>query len=354
MIDSVHRRLVVHAPNVHQGGGLSLLLALLKGAEGKSCLISLDVRAQVPDDVLKNLQVKQVRPTLLQRLLAERWLSKVVEKEDTVLCFGNLPPLQKLKGNTFLFLQNRYLLEPALLKEVPIKTRIRLMIERWWLNAKFGNVDEVIVQTPTMKRLVELQLRPNVSVRVLPFVAGTPAYTRRCLYAREPNNPKFDFVYVASGEHHKNHRTLIQAWCILAADGVFPSLCLTIDKSKFAELNDCIEKNINRLGLNIKNIGSVAHKEALLLYRQSAALIYPSKLESFGLPLIEARQADLPVLASELDYVRDILDPEEVFDPDSPISIARAVMRFMGLNKNEMLLLEGKEFIEKLQRTDML
>lgn len=354
MTESVHRRLIVHAPNVHQGGGLSLLLALLKGAEGKLNVISLDARAQLHRDVLENIQVKQVRPTLLQRLLAERWLTKTVEKEDTVLCFGNLPPLQKLKGNTVLFLQNRYLLEPDLLKEVPIKLRIRLSIERWWLKAKLDNVDEVIVQTPTMKRLVDLQLKPSVPVRVLPFVAGTPIYSRRCLYAKENCNSKYDFVYIASGENHKNHRSLIKAWCALADDGVFPSLCLTIDKSKFSELSAYIEKIKKQRGLNIKNIGSIAHNEALSLYRQSAALIYPSKLESFGLPLIEARQAGLPVLASELDYVRDILDPEEVFDPDSPISIARAVMRFMGLNNNQMLLSGAKEFIEQLQRTDML
>jgi hypothetical protein len=48
------------------------------------------------------------------------------------------------------------------------------------------------------------------------------------------------------------------------------------------------------------------------------------------MPLIEASQAGLPVLASELDYVRDVIDPEQSFDPESAISIARAVKRFIG------------------------
>jgi glycosyltransferase involved in cell wall biosynthesis len=65
-------------------------------------------------------------------------------------------------------------------------------------------------------------------------------------------------------------------------------------------------------------------------YRQSGALIFPSLTESFGLPLIEARGRDLPILAGELDYVRDVCVPVETFDPRSPRSIARAVKRHLG------------------------
>jgi glycosyltransferase involved in cell wall biosynthesis len=59
-------------------------------------------------------------------------------------------------------------------------------------------------------------------------------------------------------------------------------------------------------------------------------LIYPSLFESFGLPLLEARQAGLPIIAAELDYVRDIVEPVVSFDPESALSIARAVMRYQG------------------------
>ena len=78
------------------------------------------------------------------------------------------------------------------------------------------------------------------------------------------------------------------------------------------------------------------------MYRRVDALIYPSFAESLGLPLIEARQARLPILASELDYVRDVIDPEESFDPMSSVSIARAVKRFM-LKDTTSLSLESAE-----------
>ena len=88
------------------------------------------------------------------------------------------------------------------------------------------------------------------------------------------------------------------------------------------------------------------------LYNQAGALIYPSTLESFGLPLIEARQANFPVLASEFDYVRDELDPDQSFDPSSEVSIARAVKRFMGLNESGLPLVDAKAFFSHILKDE--
>jgi len=61
--------------------------------------------------------------------------------------------------------------------------------------------------------------------------------------------------------------------------------------------------------------------------------------------LIEARQAGLPVLAAELDHVRDVIDPEQTFDPESSVSIARAVKRHMAIKESALHLLTAKEFL---------
>jgi glycosyltransferase involved in cell wall biosynthesis len=101
-------------------------------------------------------------------------------------------------------------------------------------------------------------------------------------------------------------------------------------------------------GLKIWNEGALSHSEVLSLYNSIDALIYPSTFESFGLPLIEARQAGLRVLAPEMDYVRDVLDPEQTFDPQSPVSIARAVKRFLGVAEYPLPLIDAREFINHL------
>lgn len=243
-----------------------------------------------------------------------------------------------------MFLQNRYLVDDAKLDGFSFKTRLRLKVERWWLSARMSNVDEFIVQTPSMKRL--LAVRANVPVHVLPFMARHEEYVRKVSGQGKRPNAEFDFLYIASGEPHKNHRHLIEAWCLLAEQGLFPSLRLTLDKGVFPELCGWMEQKIAQYHLNVENLGLLLHENVIALYKRAGALIYPSTFESFGLPLIEARQAGLPILASELDYVRDITDPEETFDPHSAISIARAVRRNLGNEETALPLQDAAGFLK--------
>jgi glycosyltransferase involved in cell wall biosynthesis len=343
------RRVFIHATNVHQGGGRSLLEALLKSLKGKEAFVlSLDERMPMPTVMVQNIQVNRVKPSFVCRLNAERWLARSVAPEDVVLCFGNLPPLFRLRGHTVVFVQNRYLIDDVKLNGFPFGVRLRLVMERVWLSSKMLNASEFIVQTPTMKRLLEINTRGRVPVRVLPFVSEPKGYSRGVLHSKLKKENVFDFVYAANGEPHKNHRRLIEAWCLLAEEGLFPSLCLTLDKACFAGLCQEIEVMHHQYGLKVENAGWLSHQEVLSLYKMAGASIYPSTLESFGLPLIEARQAGLPVLASELDYVRDVLDPEHTFDPESAVSIARAVKRFLDLQEEPLPLQDAARFIDHL------
>ena len=143
---------------------------------------------------------------------------------------------------------------------------------------------------------------------------------------------KFDFVYVADGEFHKNHHHLISALILLAEEGISPSLCLTLSKRN-ENIVKKIDVEIANHDLKISNIGEVSHVEIINLYRSSTALIFPSTIESFGLPLLEASQLRLPIIASEKDFVRDVCTPVQTFDPQSPISISRAIKRFLKKSK---------------------
>lgn len=343
------KRLFIHATNVHQGGGRSLLEPLLNTLHVNiEFVLSLDERMPSPIGLADNIKIKRVKPSVMQRLHAERWLEQSVTAEDVVLCFGNLPPLFKLRAHTVVFMQNRYLIDNVKLKGFPFWSMLRLGLERMWLLLRMSNANEFIVQTPTMKRLLERKTRGRVPVHVLPFVAVPDCYARSVPQSTAQKNKHFDFVYVASGETHKNCQRLMEAWCLLAEEGLFPSLCLTINETRFAEECRKIEMISQRFGLKVKNAGELSRQDVLGLYRKSGALIYPSIFESCGLPLIEARQAGLPVLAAELDYVRDVLDPEQTFDPESPVSIARAVKRFLGGVEQPLPLLDARSFLQRV------
>lgn len=320
-------KLFIHAPNIHCGGGAVLLDDLLRAIPGRMAAAAvLDERMIVSAGLPGHVDIQRVRPSIGDRLSAEAWLSRHVSESDRVLCFGNLPPLFPSRGDVSVFLQNRYLIDDeAPLGALPLKSRLRLKMERAWLVSRRGNARRYFVQTPSMQRLAERQL--GMRVTCVPFV---PEGVLGLASSRHPHGPhRFDFLYVASGEAHKNHATLIRAWAILADEGLFPSLALTLSGSTAPGLVRHIEAQRASRGLDIHNLGVLPHDQVVGLYRESRALIYPSTFESFGLPLVEAKLAGLPVLAPELDYVRDVTDPAESFDPRSPVSIARAVKRFL-------------------------
>lgn len=344
----MRNKFFLHANNVHQGGGRSLLLALIKTFSDKDdWFATLDARLKPLLDSPSSGRVKWVRPLVVDRLISELWLTRVVGAADILLCFGNLPPLFRTRGRLIVFVQNRYLVESLSLHGHSLLVRLRICIERLWLTQRAKNVDLFVVQTATMKTLLQSKIGLDIAVEIFPFVESNVGYSR-IAPVRTPLVFKYDFLYVASGEPHKNHRNLIEAWCLLAQSGIFPTLCLTIDQTNFIEICQWVQRKKIDFGLKIENLGSIPHAQIQLLYGQARAFIFTSTFESLGLPLIEARQAGLPVLAPELDYVRDVLDPDQVFDAVSPISIARAVKRFLGSEEPPLRLLDAEGFMNQI------
>ena len=95
-------------------------------------------------------------------------------------------------------------------------------------------------------------------------------------------------------------------------------------------------------------LGTLSASQLEKTYQGSKALIFPSVFESFGLPLVEAQAFGLPILAAERDYVRDVITPVESFDPESAVSIARAVMRHLSLPQKPTILMSASEFLKEV------
>lgn len=332
-------KLIIHAPNVHHGGGLTLLKSLLLAPNFSARFAQLDRRAQERLKLPTETLIHYVSRTVSSRLCAEWRLWRLTKVNDVVLCFHGLPPLFPLRGHVVVFLQNRILVTRNAITGYPIRTKIRLQIERWILRTFSGHADKFIVQTPSMARDTRMTLGSDIDVVVLP-------YTGSMNIESVTPHAKYDFVYVASDEYHKNHATLLEAWRLLADAGHKPSLALTVPTQ--SRLADEIEALKKLHGLNISNLGKLQGDGIQRLYSGASALIFPSISESLGLPLIEAAGHGLPILAPEMDYVRDVVDPAQTFDPHSPVSIARAVRRFLGKPEPILTMRMPEDFLAEV------
>lgn len=333
-------KLLINASNVHCGGAAILLNLFLQGAnlaKYSDILLVVDSRFHSTKVNVGLLRVEYVKATIWGRFWNEL---KLCLFQGDIFCFGNLPPWLTRSKHVVVFLHNALYFEPSLWSHFPLKARLRLMIESLLFRLTFHSASKFLVQTPHMKRrLSELSIDPKIIV-VAPFAAIS--------VSNSVVGPEKSFICISSGDAHKNIENLILAWEILALENIHPKLLLTLPKEHYLSLVQWVEMKVRERQLQIKNLGSLNHEDVSEIYKTGPTLIFPSLVESLGLPLIEAREANLDIIAPELDYVRDVVCPVETFDPMSPISIARAVKRYLGIPEMPVDLVPPSNIMQKI------
>ena len=152
------------------------------------------------------------------------------------------------------------------------------------------------------------------------------------------------FFYPAMPLSYKNHEAILHAVKILKSAGYTDfSLYFTIPPdSKTAKKFSAEKININALGM-------ISAGEMCKFYSETVT-IFPSYLESFGYPLMEARIAEAPIIASDTSFSHEILDGYEnakFFKFDNPQELANLMKECICGNfgyrppKNEFSLVKG-------------
>jgi len=317
--------LLIEAHNIHTGGAFSLLKMFLRdfdidGRFNKS--IVLDARCPLVLVEEKFTSIRRVNPDIFSRAINA---VRICFFQGSIFCFGNLPPLISRSKEVIVFLHNSLYFEPHLISKFPIRTRLRLSLERIFFRLRYRSVTKFLVQTPHMRDSLCKMSFDFKKIVVAPF-ADISQYQKRHVSGNS-------FICVSSGDAHKNIRNLILAWVKLHRDGISPKLFLTLSEATYFDLVGWVDSQITSYGLNIENLGVIQSSQINKIYQSGAALIFPSFTESLGLPLIEAHEAGVDILASEMDFIRDVVDPVQSFNPFSPISIAKSVKRYLKVTE---------------------
>jgi glycosyltransferase involved in cell wall biosynthesis len=107
----------------------------------------------------------------------------------------------------------------------------------------------------------------------------------------------------------------------LDARRVIPSLELVILGSQGGH------KELTDSANGIRALGYVEETELVELYRSARGLLYPSLSEGYGVPIIEAMAAGVPVVTSNREPMRGLAgDAALIVDPEDTRSITRAVV----------------------------
>jgi glycosyltransferase involved in cell wall biosynthesis len=133
--------------------------------------------------------------------------------------------------------------------------------------------------------------------------SGTPEIERRPF-----------ILYVGQRAGYKNFDKLLAAY---ASSKTLPRefALLAFGGGAFTKV-EC--ERIRQLGLDPASVRQISGDDAVLasLYRKSAALVYPSLYEGFGIPPLEAMSFDCPVVCSNTSSIPEVVgDAAYLFDP---------------------------------------
>jgi alpha-1,3-rhamnosyl/mannosyltransferase len=129
-------------------------------------------------------------------------------------------------------------------------------------------------------------------------------------------------LYVGTIEPRKNLPMLFEAMARL------PDTVMLVMAGKDGKNAPQQLAPVELLGLErrVVRLGYIPEEQLPGLYAAAAAVVYPSRYEGFGLPLVEGLAAGVPVLASDLPVFREVGGDEILlFDPVDPASIASAL-----------------------------
>lgn len=156
------------------------------------------------------------------------------------------------------------------------------------------------------------------------------------------------YLMVSTIEPRKNHSYLLDAFDLLWAQGLNVRLCII---GKIGWKCDDVVTRINKhpqLGKRLFMFNRINDAGLEFSYRSSRALIFPSHVEGFGLPLVEAMQRGLPAMASDIPVFREVGgDFMAYFDLAEPQSLANHVAQFEATGQFPALLpLAGWRWID--------
>jgi glycosyltransferase involved in cell wall biosynthesis len=143
------------------------------------------------------------------------------------------------------------------------------------------------------------------------------------------------FLHISSNvgpsDNNKNTKNILRAFDLFCRDGGAEHNLTIVGKWSPHAIAEVRASYANLLdGERLRMLGFVPHDDLPALYSGADALIYPSLLEGFGLPVLEAMRCGTPVLTSSTSSLPEVAGAAALFvDPSSVEEIASGMQQLV-------------------------
>ncbi|MGL5350486.1 MAG: glycosyltransferase [Cetobacterium sp.] len=209
-----------------------------------------------------------------------------------IIYYHQLLPLSDFKWSLFNSLERQFWI---------YKNIYPLFISQY-----LNRANSVIVQTNWVKELFSKKFKyPLEKIIVVKPEISLPNKDK----INKISKDKFRIFYPSTPFLYKNHKTILKALKILKKENneILDSIeCIfTFSEQEASFLVEIIKKYC--LEDTVRLIGVISYEKILRYYSSSDLIVFPSFIETLGLPLLEAKNFNLEILASDLPYSKEAL-----------------------------------------------
>lgn len=315
-----------------------------------------DLRSQLT--LRPNMQF--VLPTYMPKILKALWRTKNIVgdlKRDHVDIYhgltGELPIGISKSGiksvvtvHDLIFLRHPEYYNP-----------IDVMIYRWKFRNTCREADKIVAISECTKRdIMELGNVAEDKIELIYQSCGTRFKnevdaSQKAAARAHYSLPQRYILFVGTIEERKNALLAAQALPYLDED---IHLVLVGRQTKYA---DSIANfaNSNNLFHRIHFLKGVPTSELYAIYQMAECFVYPSRYEGFGIPVIEAIQSGLPVVACTGSCLEEAGGPDNLYvDPDEPQEMAMAIKSIIDNSEaKEAMVAKSRQYIKRFENNDI-
>ena len=332
-------KLVISATNITEGGPLRILkdavLSAKKALSNKwEIIVLVNNNNLLNEDNIKLIEFSKSKTPWISRIYQEFFLFNTFSKKNEIdiwLSLQDISPIVKAKRQVVYFhspiifyrfkfiecfLETKNLIRKYLNKHLyrfNIHSNYAVVVQQEWVRSEvinFSKHKNVIVAHPIINDFTKKDNFNKIVVKKNEFKT---------------------FIYPTLPRVHKNIEIICKAVEILEKKSINNfEVKITIDgkENKYAKY---IFKKYNHLK-TIKFIGLQNRSSINDLYASSDAMIFPSKIETWGLPISEAITFNLPIIISDLEYAYESIGSYQnvfYFNHNNDFLLAKIIESFL-------------------------
>ncbi|MBJ7670820.1 glycosyltransferase [Weissella confusa] len=295
-----------------------------------------------------DLQKNYFKRVLFDYVFGARQINSL--KPDVFISLQNTAQLGRLSAPQYVYLQQLLPFQDkkkySFFSQSERKMAFYQYIVGFFIRNTLSHADaKVVVQSEWLKNVLvsEKISRPEDVIVSKPAVSEKGDVSVRSI--NRPNVVRF--FYPSTAFDYKNHIEIVRALELMnkaLRDKV--EVILTLTEDEFLNLT-----HLSRVPSSIILLGRIP-KERVNDILSDSVLLFPSYIESYGLPIVEAKQLKRPMLVADVAVLRESVGQYEdvtFFDPFDPKTLKTAMEQVVLRDNMTVSVVEGEENINNLQ-----